>query len=65
MEKDFYSTIEVAEMYNLKEVSVRSYINRGQLKATKFNNHSWLITKENLEEWEKTRHPRRKKENKK
>ena len=65
MEKDFFTTAEVAYMYDIKEVSVRSYINRGQLKATKFNNHSWLITKENLEEWEKTRHPRRKRGGKK
>lgn len=57
--KEFYSVKEVAEMYGLKEVSVRAFIQRGQLEATKFNNAAYIITQDALKEWEKTRKPRK------
>ncbi len=57
--KEIYSVKEVAEMYNLAETSVRSYIARGQLHATKFNNQTYIITPQDLKEWEKTRKPRK------
>lgn len=56
---EFYSVKEVAEKYNLAESSVRSYIARGQLHATKFNNQTYIITPADLKQWEKTRKPRK------
>lgn len=50
MKRDFYSTKEVAEMTGLTDISIRSYIYRGQLKATKFD-RSYMITKEDLDQW--------------
>lgn len=58
MKRDFYTTKQVAEKYGLKEVSIRSFIARGQLKADKVGNN-YLIYPEQLAAWEKTRHPRK------
>ena len=57
--KGFYSTKEIAQMYNLTETTIRSFIQRGQLKATKFN-RVYMITEADLKAWEATRKPRKK-----
>lgn len=54
-----YTTKDVAAMYDLAEPSVRSYIFRGQLPATKYGN-TFLMTDEDLKTWEKSRKPRKK-----
>ena len=61
MSKDFYSTKEVAELTGLTDVAIRQYIRRGQLKASKFD-RVYMITKEALEDWERTRKPRKQKD---
>ena len=58
-----YTTRDVAAMYNLAEPSVRSYIFRGQLPATKYGN-TFLMTEEDLKAWEKTRKPKPRKKGK-
>lgn len=50
MNRDFYSTKEVGELTGYAEVTIRSYIYRGQIKATKFGG-CYMITKEDFEQW--------------
>jgi excisionase family DNA binding protein len=33
-DKNYYSIIEVAEMFNLKETTIRKYIREGRLKSS-------------------------------
>lgn len=58
MKKEFFTTAEVAEKYGLKEGTIRQFINRGQLEATKVRT-TYIIYPEQLAAWEKTRHPRK------
>lgn len=58
MKKDFFTTKEIAAKYGLKEGSIRSYIERGQLEATKVGT-TYIITPEQLAAWESTRKPRK------
>lgn len=44
----YYSTEEIAEMYNLKPVTIRNWITRGKLKAIKLG-HLWRISEEELQ----------------
>ena len=50
MKKDFYSTNEVAQITGLTNTTIRSYIYRGQIEATKFD-RSYMITQEALDKW--------------
>lgn len=56
--KDFFTTKQIAEKHGLKEGSIRSYIERGQLKATKVGT-TYIVTPEQLQAWESTRKPRK------
>lgn len=56
--KEFYTTKEIAEKYGLKENTIRVFINRGQLEATKVGT-TYIITPEQLAAWESTRKPRK------
>lgn len=56
--KEFYTTKEVGEMYGLKEGTIRQFISRKQLEATKVGT-TYIITLEQLAAWEKTRKPRK------
>lgn len=56
--KEFYTTKEVGEMYGLKEGTIRQFISRKQLEATKVGT-TYIITPEQLAAWEKTRKPRK------
>ena len=53
--EQIYSVKEVAEKYDLTEIAIRQYIRRGQLKAEKFNNRTYLITESDLKAWESAR----------
>ena len=55
---DFYTTKQIAEMYGLKEGTIRQFINRKQLEATKVGT-TYIITPEQLKAWESTRKPRK------
>ena len=55
---EFYTTRQVAEKYGLKEGTIRQFISRGQLEATKVGT-TYIITPAQLEAWEKTRKPRK------
>ena len=55
---DFYTTKEVAEMYGLKEGTIRQFINRKQLEATKVGT-IYIITPKQLKAWEKNRKPKK------
>ena len=55
---DFYTTKQIAEMYGLKENTIRVFINRGQLEATKVGT-TYIVTPEQLKAWEETRKPRK------
>jgi excisionase family DNA binding protein len=48
----YYSTEEIAEMYNLKPVTIRNWITKGQLKAIKLG-HLWRISETDLQEFVK------------
>jgi len=56
--KEFYTTREVGELYGLKEGTIRQFIFRGQLEATKVGT-TYIITPEQLKAWESTRKPRK------
>ena len=56
--KEFYTTKEVGEMYGLQEGTIRQFITRKQLEATKIGT-TYIITPEQLAAWEKTRKPRK------
>lgn len=56
--KDFYTCKEVAEKYGLKEGTIRQFINRKQLEATKVGT-TYIITPDQLKAWEETRKPRK------
>lgn len=58
MMKEFYTTREVGELYGLKEGTIRQFIFRGQLEATKVGT-TYIITPEQLKAWESTRKPRK------
>lgn len=58
MTTGIYTTRQVAEKHGLKEGTIRRFIERGQLKATKFGT-TYMITDADLIEWEKNRKPRR------
>lgn len=48
--KTYYTTRDIAKLTGLTVYGVRGAIERGDLKATKFNN-AFIITKEDLEEY--------------
>ena len=54
MKKDYYSTKEVAELTGLTDTTIRSYIYRGQIEATRFD-RVYMITQEALDKWLKER----------
>ena len=58
MGKEFFTTKEVAEKYGLKEGTIRQFIFRKQLEATKVGT-TYIITPEQLKAWESTRKPRK------
>lgn len=60
MNKDIYSTKEVAELTGLTENAIRQYIYRGQLEAERFN-RVYMITQEALDKWQANRQPRKRK----
>jgi len=48
----YFSTDEIAEMYNLKPVTIRNWINSGKLRAVKLG-HLWRIPEDALNEFVK------------
>jgi len=48
MSEKYYSPEEIAERFNLKPGTVRSWINQGKLKAVKLGN-LWRIPEEELQ----------------
>ncbi len=47
IEKQFYTTRDIANMFGVTPLSVRIWINKGKLPATKIGDH-WYIAKKVL-----------------
>jgi excisionase family DNA binding protein len=53
-QKEFYTVEEVAKLLELKEQTIRDYINRGQLSAYKFGK-TWRIRRIDLDKFLESR----------
>jgi|GEM_PF-974466 len=51
MEKKFFSTKEVAQMLDVTTMSINRWIHSGKLRAYKFSQNAYRISREDLEEF--------------